>query len=70
MGKMRNAYNIWVEKTEVRRPLGRPRRKWEDNMRIDIWETGRGVNEIHLPQDSRQWRDLVNTGFYIRQGIF
>jgi len=41
MGKMRNAYRILVGKPEVKRPLGRPSRRWEDNIRIDIRGVGR-----------------------------
>jgi hypothetical protein len=40
MGKMRNAYKILVGKPEGKKPLGRPRRRWEDNIRMDIGETG------------------------------
>jgi hypothetical protein len=49
MGAMRNAYNILVEKSEGKRPLGRPRHKWEYNIRMDlteiVWEV---VDCIHL----------------------
>jgi hypothetical protein len=37
---MRNAYNVLVGKSEEKRPLGRPRRRWEDNIRMDLRETG------------------------------
>jgi hypothetical protein len=40
MGEMRNGYNILVGKSEGKRPLGRSRRRWEDNIRRDLWEMG------------------------------
>jgi hypothetical protein len=56
MGKMRNAYKIWVEKSEGKRPLGRPRHRWEDNFKIDVMKAGFGdVDWIHLTQDMDQW---------------
>jgi hypothetical protein len=42
MGEKRNAYRLLVEKPEGRRPLGRPRRRWMDNIRMDLVEVGRG----------------------------
>jgi hypothetical protein len=42
MGEVRGAYNILVGKPEVRRPLGRPRRRWDDNIKMDLGETGFG----------------------------
>jgi hypothetical protein len=55
MGEMRNVYNILVGKTEGERPLEKPRRRWEDNIRMDIreidWE---GVDWIELIQDRKQ----------------
>jgi hypothetical protein len=43
VGEMRNAYNIWVVKPEGKRPLERLRRRWEDNIRIDLRDIGWGV---------------------------
>jgi hypothetical protein len=61
MGEMRNEYNILVEKTEGKRPLGRPRRKWENDIRMGlreiVWE---GVDWKHLAQERVQWRAVVN----------
>jgi hypothetical protein len=62
MGEVRGAYNILVERPEGRRPLGRPRRRWEDNIKMDLREIGFGdVDLIHLAQDRDRWRVLVNT---------
>jgi hypothetical protein len=47
-------------RAERRRPLGRPRRKWEDNIKMDLQEVGWGVNWIELAQDRDRWRALVN----------
>jgi hypothetical protein len=62
MGEKRNAYRILVGKPEGRRPLGRPRRRWVDNIKIDLREIGwNGVDWIDLAQDRDHWRALVNT---------
>jgi hypothetical protein len=56
MGEVRGAYNILDGKPERRRPLGRPRRRWEDNIKMDLGETGFGdVDWIHLAQDMDKW---------------
>jgi hypothetical protein len=55
MGKMRNPHKILVENREGRSPLGRPSRKWKDNIKIDLGETGwEDVDWIHLAQDTDQ----------------
>jgi hypothetical protein len=64
MVKKKNAYRILVGKPEGRRPLGRPRRRWVDNIKIDLRETG--VDWVHLAQDRDQWRALVNTVMNLR----
>jgi hypothetical protein len=62
MGEVRCAYNILVGRPEGRRPLGRPKRRWEDNIKIDLQEIGFGdIDWIHLAQDRDRWRALVNT---------
>jgi hypothetical protein len=62
MGEVRGAYNILVGKPEGRRPLGRPRHRWEDNILMYLWEIGFGdVDWIHLAQDGDRWQALVNT---------
>jgi transcription termination factor 2 len=60
MSKMRNAYKILVEKPEGKRPLGRPRRRWKDDIKIDLSKTGLGdVDWIHQALDRDRWRVLV-----------
>jgi hypothetical protein len=67
MGEVRGAYNILVGKPEGRRPLGRPRRRWEDNIKMDLGEIGLGdVDLIFLAQDRDKWRALVNTVMSLR----
>jgi hypothetical protein len=62
MGGVRGAYNILVGRPERMRPLGRSRRRWEDNIKMDLREVGFGdVDWIHLAQDRDGWRALVNT---------
>jgi hypothetical protein len=62
MGKERSVYRILVGRTEGKRPLGRPRRRWEDNIKMDLREMGiDGVNWIQLAQDRVQWWTCVNT---------
>jgi hypothetical protein len=59
---MRNAYSIFVEKKRREESTRRPRRRWEDNIRMDLREIGLEVAErIHLAQDREQWRPFVNT---------
>jgi hypothetical protein len=61
MGEKRNAYRLLVGKPEGKRPLGRPRRRWVDNIKMDLLEIGwGGVDWIGLAQDRDKWRALVN----------
>jgi hypothetical protein len=61
MGEVRGAYNILVGRLEGRRLLGRPRRRCEDNIKMDLREIGFGdVDWIDLVQDRDRWRALVN----------
>jgi hypothetical protein len=60
-GEKRNAYRLFVGKPEGKRPLGRPRRRWVDNIKMELLEIGWGfVNWIGLAQDRDKWRVLVN----------
>jgi hypothetical protein len=61
MVEKRNAYRILVGNSEGKRPLGRPRRRWVDNIKMDLREIGwDGRDWIDLAQDRDQWRVLVN----------
>jgi hypothetical protein len=61
-GEEINAYRVWVGKSEGNRPLGIPRNRWEDNIKMDFTETGwGGIDWINLAQDRYQWRGLLNT---------
>jgi hypothetical protein len=62
MGEVRGAYNILVGRPEGRRPLGILRRRWEDNIKMDL----RDVDWIHWAQDNDRWRALVNTVMNLR----
>jgi hypothetical protein len=67
MGEVRGAYNILVGRPEGRRPLGRPRRRWGDNIKMDLSEIGFGdVDWIHWAQDRDRWQTLVNTIMNLR----
>jgi hypothetical protein len=64
---MRNAYSVLMGKRERKRPLGIPRHRWEDNIRMDAREIGwKVVDWIHLAQDRNQWQALVNTVVNLR----
>jgi hypothetical protein len=62
MGEVRGAHKILVVRPEGTRPLGRRRRRWEDNIKMYLGEIGFGdVDWIHWVQDRDRWRALVNT---------
>jgi hypothetical protein len=61
MGEGKGVYRVLVGKPEGKRPLGRPRRRWEDNIKMDLRE-----NWIRLAQDRVQWRAFLNTVMNIR----
>ena len=61
MGEGRGMYRVLVGKPEGKKPLGRPRRRWEDNIRMDLQEVGLGYEDrIGLAQDRDRWRALVS----------
>jgi hypothetical protein len=63
MGEKMNAYRLLVTKPEGKRPLGRPRRRWVDNIRMELGEVGWGdVDWIGLAQDRNRWRALFEFG--------
>jgi hypothetical protein len=67
MGEGRSIYTVLVGRPEGKRPLGRPRRRWEDNIKMDLRETGiDGSNWIHLAQNRVQWRAFANTVMNLR----
>jgi hypothetical protein len=67
MGEGKGIYRVLVGKPEGKRPLGRPRHRWEDNIKMDVREIGiDGVNWIQLAQDKVQWRASVNTVMNLR----
>jgi hypothetical protein len=67
MGEKRNAYRLLVGKPEGKRPLGRPRRRWVDNIRMYLREVGWGdVDCIGLAEDRNRWRALVNSVLNLR----
>jgi PAS domain-containing protein len=67
IGQKRNAYRLLVGKPDGRRPLGRPRLRWLDNIRIDLVEVGwSDVDWIGLARDRDRWRALVNSVLNLR----
>jgi hypothetical protein len=67
MGEKRNAYKILVGNPEGKRALGRPRRRWVDNIKMDLREIGwDGMNWIDFAQDRDLWRALVNAVMNLR----
>ena len=61
MGERRGVYRVLVRKPEGKRPLGRPRRRWEDNIKMDLQEVGCGYMDwIELAQDRDRWQALMN----------
>ena len=61
MGEVRGAYRVLLGKPEGKRSLGRPRHRWEDNIKMDLQKAGcGGMDWIELAQDRDRWRALVN----------
>jgi hypothetical protein len=67
MGEERKLYKVLVGKPEGKRPLGRPRRRWEDEIRMDLREIGlEGVDWIRLAQDRDRWQAVVSAVMSLR----
>jgi hypothetical protein len=67
MGEKRNVYRLLVGKPEGKRPLGRPRRRWVENIKMNLLEIGWGdVDWTDLAQDRYKWRALVNVVMNLR----
>ena len=67
MGEGRGVQRVLVGKPEGKRPLGRPRRRWEDNIKMDLQEVGGGCEDwMELAQDRDGWRALVSTVMNLR----
>jgi hypothetical protein len=68
--EVRGAYRILVGKPEARGALGKPRHRWEDNIKMDLSEVGwRSVDWIAVVQDKDRWRGSCECGFHILRGI-
>jgi hypothetical protein len=62
MGEDRGVHRVLVRKPEEKRPLGRPRRRWEDNIKMDLQEVGGGCGDwMQSARDRDRWRALVGT---------
>ena len=66
MGDRRDAYRVLAEKPERRKPLGRPRRRWEDDIKMDFQQVEGGMELLDLAQDRNRWRDRVNAVVNLR----
>jgi hypothetical protein len=64
---VRGTYRVWVGKRERKKSLGRPRRRWENNIKMDFQEAGcEGIELIDMAQDRDTWRALVNAIMNLR----
>ena len=67
MGERRDVYRVLVGKPEGKRPFGRPMRRWEDNIKMDLQEVGcGGIDWIELARDRDRWRALVTAVMNLR----
>ena len=67
MGQGRGVYRVLVGKPEGKKPLGRPRRRWEDNIKMDLQEVRGGCGDwMELSQDRDRWRAFVSTVMNLR----
>ena len=70
MGERRGVHKVLVGKPEGKRPLGRPRRRWDDNVKMDLQEIGRGFGDwMELAQDRDRCRALVRTVMNLRGSV-
>ena len=70
IGERRGVYKVLMGKPEEKRPLGRPRRGWEDNIKLDLQEVGCGILDwIELAKDRDRWRALVTAVMSLRVSI-
>jgi len=67
MGRRRGVYRVLVGKPEGKRPLGRPRHRWEDNIKMDLQEVGcEGMDWIKLAEDRDRWQAVLNAVMNLR----
>jgi len=66
MGEGRGVHRVLVGKPEGKMPLGRPRRRWQDNIKMDLREVGGGGDWMELAQDGDRWRALLNRVMKLR----
>ena len=66
MGDRRDSNRVLAEKPERRKPLGRPRRRWEDDIKMDFQQVEGGMELLDLAQDRNSWRDRVNAVVNLR----
>jgi hypothetical protein len=66
MGEERGVHRVLVGNPEGKRPLGRPRRRWEDKIKMDLQEVGGGVDWMELAQDRDRWQAIVSTVMNLR----
>ena len=70
MGEGRGVHRVLVGKPEGKRPLGRPRRRWKNNIKMELQEVGGGCGDgMELAQDRKRWRALVSTVWDLRGSI-
>ena len=66
-GESRGVYRVFMAELEGKRPLGRPRRRWEDNIKMDVQKVGYGgMDWIDLAQDRDRWRAVLNAVMNLR----
>ena len=66
MGERRGVYRVLVGKPEGKRPLGRPKGRWEDNIKMGLQEVGGGMDWMEVAQDRDRWRAFMNAVMNLR----